>query len=186
MQSASDLSYDYSPFILLRGGPYQLARPLEGIGQRAGLEALTGDGPFTPSISRNRRSVLRLNKALPPIFPRAVLAQGSFARPFVPHTPPACNRVTGAPIQFVPIASLTKHPAAGLGDSGTPERLAFRSPSARHPPYREATHALGPGFCCVCGQPVYRFGGTLTFGATVPTRMRSGTVLVLAILECAK
>ena len=32
---------------------------------------------------------------------------------------------------------------------------SFRSPPA---PYREAAFARGPGFCCVCGQPVYRFG----------------------------
>ena len=35
---------------------------------------------------RNRRSLVRLNKALPPIFPRAVLAR-AFAGPFVPPTP---------------------------------------------------------------------------------------------------
>jgi hypothetical protein len=33
--------------------------------------------------------------------------------------------------------------------------LTLRTPPA---PYRESAHALGPGFCCVCGQPVYRFG----------------------------
>jgi hypothetical protein len=31
----------------------------------------------------------------------------------------------------------------------------FRTPPA---PYRERAYAQGPGFCCVCGQPVYRFG----------------------------
>src|SRR5262249_32143188 len=31
----------------------------------------------------------------------------------------------------------------------------FRVPPA---PYRERRFARGPGFCCVCGQPVYRFG----------------------------
>ena len=31
----------------------------------------------------------------------------------------------------------------------------FRSPPA---PYREAAFSRGPGYCCVCGQPVYRFG----------------------------
>ena len=25
-------------------------------------------------------------------------------------------------------------------------------------PYREHVYTLGPGFCCMCGQPVYRFG----------------------------
>jgi hypothetical protein len=32
---------------------------------------------------------------------------------------------------------------------------SFRVPPA---PYRERPYALGPGFCCICGQPVYRFG----------------------------
>jgi hypothetical protein len=32
---------------------------------------------------------------------------------------------------------------------------SFRVPPA---PYRERNYALGPGFCCICGQPVYRFG----------------------------
>jgi len=31
----------------------------------------------------------------------------------------------------------------------------FRVPPAA---YRERNYALGPGFCCICGQPVYRFG----------------------------
>jgi hypothetical protein len=43
-----------------------------------------------------------------------------------------------------------------LGDDregGLP--TTFRTPPA---PYRERVYALGPGFCCVCGQPVYCFG----------------------------
>jgi hypothetical protein len=41
--------------------------------------------------------------------------------------------------------------------SGRRDRLptTFRSPPA---PYRERAFARGPGSCCVCGQPVYRFG----------------------------
>ncbi len=45
---------------------------------------------------------------------------------------------------------------AGLGgsaDEGLP--ATFRDPPA---PYREPKFSNGPGFCCVCGQPVYRFG----------------------------
>jgi hypothetical protein len=42
-------------------------------------------------------------------------------------------------------------------DDEKPDWLAasFRVPPA---PYRERHYALGPGFCCICGQPVYRFG----------------------------
>ena len=40
-----------------------------------------------------------------------------------------------------------------IGGKGQP--ATFREPPA---PYREAKFAKGAGFCCVCGQPVYRFG----------------------------
>ena len=41
--------------------------------------------------------------------------------------------------------------------SGRDDGLAatFRAPPA---PFREPAFARGPGACCVCGQPVYRFG----------------------------
>ena len=61
-----------------------------------------------------------------------------------------------------------------LGDRRSGLPFTFRTPPA---PYREAEHALGPGFCCVCGQPVHRLAGTLTFGRAVPIRMRCGTAL---------
>ena len=44
---------------------------------------------------------------------------------------------------------------AGPGASGKRWPASFRAPPA---PYRERHFARGPGFCCVCGQPVYRFG----------------------------
>ena len=113
---------------------------------------------------RNRRSLGRLTKALPCIFPSAVLSR-ALARPFVPPTPRLA-------IEFV----LERHPLradrlarALAGRSGAPSgwiwRLGndrrnrlpgtFRAPPA---PYRERAYAKGPGFCCVCGQTVYRFG----------------------------
>ena len=52
---------------------------------------------------RNQRSLVRLNKALPPVFPRAVLAR-AVARPFVPPTPRLAVSHTGVPIQFEPTA----------------------------------------------------------------------------------
>jgi hypothetical protein len=61
--------------------------------------------------------------------------------------------------RFVLLASRSGAPNGWvwrLGDdrkSGLP--ATFRTPPA---PYRERAYALGPGFCCVCGQPVYRFG----------------------------
>jgi hypothetical protein len=42
-----------------------------------------------------------------------------------------------------------------LGDRKIGLPTTFRAPPT---PYRERTYAKGPGFCRVCGQPVYRFG----------------------------
>ena len=128
-----------------------------GIRQRAGLElrsqatislhlrshdAFTGGGPYMSGwqelrAERNRRSVLRLTKALPLVFPRAVLP--------VLLPVPSCHRRrglqssrTGAPIQFAPIAwrehlqLAAKRPVAGLGGSGT-AGAACLSRSVRHP-----------------------------------------------------
>jgi hypothetical protein len=39
------------------------------------------------------------------------------------------------------------------GKNGLP--TTFRTPPT---PYRESAYARGAGFCCVCGQPLYRFG----------------------------
>lgn len=38
---------------------------------------------------------------------------------------------------------------------GEGARASFRAPPS---PYRQADHARGSGFCCICGQPVYRLG----------------------------
>jgi hypothetical protein len=112
---------------------------------------------------RNHRSLVRLTRALPPVFPRAVLSR-ALARPFVPPTPRlAIESYWGAhPIRADHLArALAARSQAPIGwtwrlgdrRSGLP--FNFRTPPA---PYREPAYALGPGFCCVCGQPVYRFG----------------------------
>ena len=101
---------------------------------------------------KNRRSLVRLTKALPPIFPRVVLARG-LARPFVPPTPRlAIESYWGA------------HPIRA-------DRLARALAARSRAPdgWRKAEPAFGPEFWCVCGQPVHRLVGTLTFGVAVPT-----------------
>jgi hypothetical protein len=112
---------------------------------------------------RNRRSVLRLTKALPLVFPRAVLSR-ALARPFIPPTPRlAIESYWGAhPIRADRLArALAARSQAPdgwtwrLGDRRSDLPFTFRTPPA---PYREGDYALGPGFCCVCGQPVYRLG----------------------------
>jgi hypothetical protein len=113
---------------------------------------------------RNRRSVARLTKALPSVFPSMVLSR-ALGRPFVPPTPRlaidsywrahplradrlarALARRSGAPDSWT--WRLSDNHKSGLP-------ATFRAPPA---PYRERAFARGAGFCCVCGQPVYRFG----------------------------
>jgi hypothetical protein len=113
---------------------------------------------------RNRQALARLTKGLPAIFPPAVLAR-ALTRPFIPPTPRLAidSYWRAHPIRADRLArGLAARRGAParwtwrLGDdreSGLP--LTFRTPPA---PYRERAYALDPGFCCVCGQPVYRFG----------------------------
>jgi hypothetical protein len=113
---------------------------------------------------RNRKALARLQRALPEIFPRTVLAH-ALRRPFTPPTPRlavdgywrahvvraerlarALAARSGAPIGWT-------WRLAGGQDSDLPN--TFRLPPA---PFRERQFTRGPGFCCVCGQPVYRLG----------------------------
>ena len=113
---------------------------------------------------RNRQALARLSKKLPAIFPPAVLAR-ALSRPFIPPTPRLAidSYWRAHPIRADRVArALATRSGAPTGwtwrlgddrENGLP--LTFRTPPA---PYRERTYAQGPGFCCVCGQPVYRFG----------------------------
>jgi len=113
---------------------------------------------------RNRQATARLARSLPAIFPSAVLAR-ALNRSFIPPTPRLAIDSYWRAHPFRAdrlargLATRSGAPAGWtwrLGDgreSGLP--LTFRTPPA---PYRERAYALGPGFCCVCGQPVYRFG----------------------------
>jgi hypothetical protein len=113
---------------------------------------------------RNRRALARLAKALPPIFPPGVLTR-ALNRPFIPPTPRLAvdSYWRAHPLRADRLAR------ALAARTGAPEdwtwRLAtkrkdslpatFRIPPA---PYRDRAFSRGAGFCCVCGQPVYRFG----------------------------
>ena len=113
---------------------------------------------------RNRQSVARLTKALPQIFPPFVLSR-ALGRSFVPPTP---RLAIDSYWRAHPLRAdrLARSLAAKSGaPDGWTWRLSdkrksglaatFRAPPA---PYRERKYALGPGFCCVCGQSVFRFG----------------------------
>ncbi len=113
---------------------------------------------------RNRKSLERLRRAMPAIFPGAVLAH-ALSRPFVPPTP---RRAVESYWRAHPLRA-DRLARALAGRSGTPEGWAWRldgaggtarSTSFRTPPapFREEAFARGPGHCCICGQPVFKLG----------------------------
>lgn len=116
----------------------------------------------------NRAALARLSKALPAVFPAAVLTH-ALARRFTPPMPRlavdsywrthplradrlsrALAARSGAPPGWQWQLGVVQKAAAASGLTAS-----FREPPA---PYREQRYALGPGSCCVCGQPVYRLG----------------------------
>lgn len=111
---------------------------------------------------RNRQALARLNRALPDTFPGPVLTH-ALQRAF---TPPMPRLAIDSYWRMHPLRA-DRLARALAGRSGAPKgwvwRLGnaaglaatFRAPPA---PYREAAFARGGGACCVCGQPVYRFG----------------------------
>ena len=134
---------------------------------------------------RNRQALARLNRALPEAFPRPVLTH-ALRRAFTPPMPRlavdsywrahpvradrlarALASLSGAPAEWRwHFTDEDDAPCAGRKTDQSRRKSArlpgilrgaptFRTPPA---PYREQRFALGPGYCCVCGQPVYRFG----------------------------
>jgi hypothetical protein len=113
---------------------------------------------------QNRRALARRDKALPKVFPATVLHH-ALARRFIPPMPRLAvdsywrNHPVRAERLARALAAKTGAPAAWTWRLGSNPKLGlpatFRAPPA---PYRERKFARGPGFCCVCGQPVFRFG----------------------------
>jgi hypothetical protein len=113
---------------------------------------------------KNRLALARLTKALPASFPAPVLTH-ALARAF---TPPMPRLAMDSYWRAHPVRA-DRLARALAARSGTPDgwtwRLGnqpksglpatFRLPPA---PFRERAFSRGPGFCCVCGQPVYRLG----------------------------
>jgi hypothetical protein len=118
----------------------------------------------TEKAERNKRYLARLSKNLPEIFPPAVLRR-ALSRSFIPPTPRLAidSYWRAHPIRADRLArALAARSGAPKGwkwqlgsnrKSGLP--ITFRTPPA---PYRELPFTRGSGFCCVCGQSVYRFG----------------------------
>ena len=125
---------------------------------------------------RNRKALKRLQRALPDIFPAPVLAH-ALRRPFTPPTPRLAvdgywrAHAVRADRLARALAAKSGAPAGWTWRIATDgdETLAasFRFPPA---PYREANYSRGPGFCCVCGQPVYALGWHLDLRNGGPNR----------------
>jgi hypothetical protein len=114
-------------------------------------------------MQRNARALARLERSLPAVFPRVVL-QHALARPFIPPTPRAAiesywrHHSARADRLARALATMSTMPAGWRWRPTTgvnPAPRWFRAPPA---PFREEAHAKGPGFCCVCGQRVFRYG----------------------------
>jgi hypothetical protein len=113
---------------------------------------------------QNRRALARLQKALPADFPAPALVHALARR----WTPPMPRLAIDSYWRAHPLRA-DRLARALAARSGTPKGwtwrikskadsdlpASFRAPPA---PYREKAFGRGPGFCCVCGQPVYRLG----------------------------
>jgi hypothetical protein len=123
---------------------------------------------------QNARALARLTRALPAIFPAPVLTH-ALNRRFTPPMPRLAAdsywraHVIRADRLARALAAVSAAPAGWTwrigSQGGLPE--SFRTPPA---PYREPAFARGPGFCCVCGQPVYRLGWHVDLWGKGPNR----------------
>lgn len=129
----------------------------------------THDAPAEPAPSgsswrdsRNAKSRARLERALPAIFPAPVLRH-ALTRPLLPPTPRLAvesywrAHILRADRLARALAARSGAPEGWTWRLGTEPGLAgtFRLPPS---PYREPAHTRGRGHCCLCGQPVFRFG----------------------------
>jgi hypothetical protein len=120
--------------------------------------------PSSWLAERNAKSLARLQRSLPSVFPVPVLNHALAQRMVPPtprlavecywrHHPFRADRLARA------LAHLSGAPEGwtwrvdGEKAGGLPSN--FRCPPA---PYREAAYAKDAGNCCVCGQSVFRFG----------------------------
>ncbi len=101
------------------------------------------------------------------------------------------SRATGAITRSAPTGSPGRSRPArpsrrgGAGGSPPPARTG-RARSFRVPPtpFREPEHRAAPGTCCLCGQPVYRFGWHADlWGTGEPNRARPLARLLRGRLE---
>ncbi|MDB5571869.1 MAG: hypothetical protein JWN93_3052 [Hyphomicrobiales bacterium] len=108
---------------------------------------------------KNAKALARLNRSLPAIFPKPALVH-AMARSLIPPTPRLAvdSYWREHPVRADRLArALARKSGAPAGWTWRSAEVpgGFRSPPA---PYRETPYKLGPSSCCLCGQPVYKFG----------------------------
>ena len=108
---------------------------------------------------RNARARARLMRYLPEVFPVAVLHH-ALGRPFIPPTPRRAieSYWRHHPVRADKLAralAARSHTPAGWSWQAAEGTAGFRLPPV---PFRDTAHAKARGRCCVCGQPVFRFG----------------------------
>jgi hypothetical protein len=124
--------------------------------------------------SRNKRTLERLSRRLPERFPEAVWRH-ALARPLIPVT---LTKAVESYWRAHPLrADRLARALAGQGgapktwrwriDNDASGPRGFRIPPS---PYREPEFRRGPGCCCVCGEPVYRFGWHRDLWGSGPNR----------------
>ena len=133
---------------------------------------------------RNRRSIARLTKSLPGIFPSAVLSR-ALGRPLCRRRRGSPSTRIGTSIHFVPIAwrvhllAAVEPLAAGHGGSGIAGTVACQPHSERHQrPIGNAHTRKVQDFVVYAGNRFIASNGMPTYGTPAQTRMRPGTAPV--------
>jgi hypothetical protein len=133
---------------------------------------------------RNRRSLGRLTKALPCIFPSAVLSR-ALARPFVPPTPRLAidSYWSAHPLRADRLARAlaagAERRVAGYGASATTVGTDYRAHSAHHPRLigNVRTRRVRVSAACAGKRFIASVGMSIS-GTLAQTRMQHGTVPV--------
>lgn len=125
----------------------------------------------TWQTEKSARALSRLRRALPDNFPAPVLVH-ALSLPLTPPTPRLAveaywrDRPLRADRLARALAARSGAPSGWAwrigGDTDERRPATFRAPPA---PYRVAAFGRGPGYCCVCGQPVYQLGWHVDFRA---------------------
>lgn len=129
---------------------------------------------------RNEQARARLERALPARFPPTIYRH-ALAQPLIPPTPRLAvesywrNHILRADRLARALAARSGQPEGWTWQVGADKGEGIpRSPRMPPAPYREAAHARGRGACCICGQPVFKFGWHADFsGAGAPNRNAS-------------